>query len=73
MYVHCNAANSTCFSPDGKTMYFCDTPLAVIWAFDYDCETGNVSNRRDFIDFRARGLEGVPDGSTVDAEGGLWS
>jgi L-arabinonolactonase len=66
-------ANSTCFSPDGETMYFCDTPERVIWAFDYDIATGDATNRRDFIDFNARGLDGVPDGSTVDAQGGLWS
>jgi L-arabinonolactonase len=66
-------ANSTCFSPDGTTMYFCDTPERIIWAYDYDTTTGDATNRRDFIDFGARGLDGVPDGSTVDAQGGVWS
>ena len=66
-------ANSTCFSPDGTTMYFADSPECKIWAFDYDVHTGDPSNQRTFIDFESRGLEGVPDGSTVDATGGLWS
>ena len=64
-------ANSTCFSPDGRTMYFADTPVAKIWAFDYDPETGEVSNKKVFCDFSDQ--PGRPDGSTVDAEGCLWN
>ena len=71
MKVAC--ANGTSFSPDGKTMYFCDTSKAIIWAYDYDIETGKASNRRDFVNFKARGLLGAPDGATVDAAGGVWS
>jgi len=63
--------NSTCFSPDGKTMYFADTPQAVIWSFDYDPADGTPSNRRVFCDLH--GEPGKPDGSTVDADGCLWN
>jgi L-arabinonolactonase len=62
-------SNSTAFSPDGRTMYFCDTRRGVIWAYNYDLETGVPSNRREFARFE----RGHPDGSTVDAEGGLWN
>ena len=61
--------NSTCFAPDGRTMYFCDTLQGVIWQFDFDSESGKISNRRDFARYEA----GDPDGSTVDAEGCLWN
>jgi sugar lactone lactonase YvrE len=44
-------AKSTCFTPDGRTMYFCDTPEKIIWAYDYDPTTGKTSNRRDFVNF----------------------
>jgi sugar lactone lactonase YvrE len=71
MKVAC--ANGISFSPDGKTMYFCDTSLRIIWAYDYDIETGTPSNRRNFVDFAAKGIRGSPDGATVDAAGGLWS
>ena len=64
-------ANSTCFSPDGRVMYFADTPAAEIWAYDYDSGSGNISNKRVFTDFASQ--PGVPDGSIVDAEGFLWS
>ncbi len=66
-----SSANSTCFSLDGRTMYYADTPQAVIWAFDYDPETGEPGNRRVFCDFR--GQPGVPDGSVIDADGCLWN
>ena len=66
-------ANSICFSPDGTTMYFADTPDCVILAYDYDVDSGIASNSRVFVDYKALGLSGFPDGSTVDAAGGLWN
>jgi L-arabinonolactonase len=66
-----SSANSTCFSLDGRTMYYADSPQAVIWAFDYDPLTGTPSNRRVFCDFRDQ--PGVPDGSVIDADGCLWN
>jgi L-arabinonolactonase len=64
-------SNSICWSPDGSVLYFTDMPTRRIDAFDYDLETGAVSNRRTFVDL---GREpGLADGSTVDAEGCLWN
>lgn len=62
--------NSICFSPDGETMYFTDSPTAQIMACDYDASTGEVDRIRVFAEL-AKGLE--PDGSTVDADGFLWN
>jgi L-arabinonolactonase len=64
-------ANSICFSPDGGTMYFCDTPQAKIMACDYDAESAAVSNVRAFTVFGP--TQGHPDGAIVDADGYLWS
>jgi L-arabinonolactonase len=61
-------ANSTCFSPDGKQMYFADSPTGTIEVFDYDVAAGAISGRRTFVQTR-----GVPDGSCVDAEGFIWN
>ncbi len=36
-----NTSNSTAFSPDGRTLYYCDTPENEIWAYDLDVESGN--------------------------------
>ncbi|MDJ1007567.1 MAG: SMP-30/gluconolactonase/LRE family protein [Paracoccaceae bacterium] len=64
-------ANSTCFSPDGRTMFFADTPEKTIRAYDYDPETGALGAMRVHGDFS--GEPGLPDGSCVDAEGGVWN
>lgn len=65
-------SNGPCFSPDDKTFYFADSWSGVIWAYDYDVETGAISNRRDFVTVD-RSNEGAADGGTVDAEGYLWN
>lgn len=62
--------NSICFSPDGETMYFTDSPTGQIMACDYDAASGEVDRIRVFAAL-SPGLE--PDGSTVDADGFLWN
>ena len=61
--------NSLAWSPDGRTMYFADSPRHKIWAFDYDLDTGEPSNER----LLAAPHPGFPDGSCVDADGCLWN
>ena len=63
-------SNSLAFSPDGTTMYFCDSPTQRIQCCDYAAD-GALGAPRTFVDLA--GIEGDPDGSTVDAEGGLWN
>ncbi|MFT2111372.1 SMP-30/gluconolactonase/LRE family protein [Marinomonas sp. 2405UD68-3] len=64
-------SNGLAFSPDGKTMYYSDTPNHIVYTFDYDMESGQVSNKKVFIEF-PRGL-GRPDGAAVDTDGNYWS
>mmetsp|Transcript_24618 Transcript_24618/g.30717 ORF Transcript_24618/g.30717 Transcript_24618/m.30717 type:complete len:301 (-) Transcript_24618:54-956(-) len=64
-------ANSTCFSPDGRTMYFTDSPSKQILAFDYNVDTGEASNKRVFVNIVSD--DAVADGSTVDSLGYLWN
>ncbi|WP_426701864.1 SMP-30/gluconolactonase/LRE family protein [Rhodanobacter sp. Col0626] len=63
-------SNSLAFSPDGLTMYYCDSPTRRILARDYHVD-GSVGAPRIFVDLA--GIAGEPDGSTVDAEGGVWN
>ncbi|MCB2077321.1 MAG: SMP-30/gluconolactonase/LRE family protein [Novosphingobium sp.] len=63
-------SNSHCFSPDGGTLYCADSYIRTLWAYDYDLDTGNVSNKRVFA--KTDDLGGVPDGSAVDADGVVW-
>jgi sugar lactone lactonase YvrE len=63
-------SNGLAWSPDSRTMYFADSMANRVWAWDFDPASGNVANRRVFIDTEPTG--GVPDGATVDAEGCYW-
>jgi len=64
-------ANSICFSPDGRTMYYADSATREIRCCDYDVQTGAIANLREFV--AAHAAPGDPDGSTIDADGHLWS
>ena len=63
--------NAICWSPDDRTMYFTDTHVGTLWAYDYDLATGAIENRRVFAEM-ADG-PGRQDGATVDAEGFVWN
>ena len=63
--------NSVAFSPDGRRLYFADTKRFKIWTFDFDLDSGVISNRRVFADTSDR--PGRPDGSAVDSQGFLWN
>lgn len=62
--------NGPCWSPGDETFYFSDTSRRQIYAYDYDIETGAISDRRVFVDMRSD--RGVPDGATVDRDGLVW-
>jgi sugar lactone lactonase YvrE len=64
-------ANSICFSPDGGTMYFCDSPRRRIMTCRYDAAAAAVSDIRVFAELGPS--DGFPDGSIVDADGCLWN
>ena len=67
-------SNGLAFSPDGRTLYFSDTPRFVIYRYDYDLPTGAASNRREFVRIEPTATDrGRPDGAAVDAEGCYWS
>ncbi|MGM1049620.1 MAG: SMP-30/gluconolactonase/LRE family protein [Bacillota bacterium] len=42
----------------------------MVYAYDFNIESGTISNRRVFIEFPKE--YGLPDGMTVDSEGRLW-
>lgn len=64
-------SNGMGFTPDRKRMYHTDSTRREIYLFDYDQETGALTNQRLFV--RTPEGEGIPDGMTVDAEGYVWS
>jgi sugar lactone lactonase YvrE len=63
-------SNGLAWSPDYKIFYYIDTPTRQVRAFDYDLDTGNISNPRVVVEIPS-GM-GFPDGMTSDMEGRLW-
>ncbi len=64
-------SNGMGFTLDRNHFYFTDTMRMAIFLYDYDEETGEIANRREFV--HVPDGEGLPDGMTVDAEGCVWS
>ncbi|OKP12548.1 Regucalcin [Penicillium subrubescens] len=56
--------NGLAWSPDNTIMYFNDSVAMMVFAFDFDLETGNISNKRLLIDRRSS--YGEPDGMVVE-------
>lgn len=63
-------SNGIAWSPDQQTLYYIDTVLERIDAFDYETSTGNLDSRRTIVDLRD--CPGRPDGITTDTDGNLW-
>jgi sugar lactone lactonase YvrE len=70
MQAGLHVPNGPGFSPDNTRLYLADSARRRVDVFDFDLARGTIANRRPFVQF-AEG-EGVPDGLTVDAEGGVW-
>ena len=65
-------SNGICWNADATKMFYIDTPTQNIRAYDYDLESGNISNARVVVDTAAHGYNSSPDGMTIDADGMLW-
>lgn len=63
--------NGMGFTPDLKQLYFTDSNQRRIYLFDYDRATGDLSNRRIWLQLADDGS--VPDGMAVDLNGDVWS
>lgn len=63
-------SNGMAWSPNRKTFFYIDTPTFKVVAYDYNIETGEITNRKVAINIPEK--EGSPDGMTIDTEGMLW-
>lgn len=70
IFSNIKVSNSMAFSPDGKKFYFSDTRRFVLWVFDFDQDSGVISNRRVFAEYKEPAR---PDGACVDEDGCLWN
>lgn len=64
-------SNGIAWTKDKQTMYYVDSHLRTIDAFDYSDADGNVRNRRTIVALPEGG--GAPDGITLDANGNIWA
>ena len=63
-------SNGLVWSNNKKTMFYIDTPVRKVAAYDYDHQTGKISNKRFVIEVDK--AIGAPDGMAIDEEGMLW-
>ena len=64
-------SNGIAWTKDKKTMYYVDSYLRRIDAFDYDDADGAITNRRIVVTIPEGG--GSPDGIALDEEGNIWA
>ena len=64
-------SNGLAWSADGRTMFHSDSKAQIISRYDYDLESGAISNGR--IIARPSEEVGRPDGAAADMEGFYWS
>jgi L-arabinonolactonase len=64
-------SNSICFSPEGTTMYFCDSTQRRIVRGVYDSEAAAVTDVTAIVSLEPG--QGMPNGSVVDSEGTIWN
>jgi len=65
-------SNGIAWAESGRVMYHVDSHPGRIDAYDFDASAGTLSNRRVFRDYVKERAAAIPDGCTIDAEGGLW-
>lgn len=66
-----SVSNAICFSPDGETAYFADTPTHRIMRWKLGRDGWPVGEPEIFVELGAEGLK--PDGAVVDNTGVLWN
>lgn len=64
-------SNGMAFASDCKSFYHTDSFAHEIYVFDYDIDSGGIQNQKVFARFTE--ADGMPDGLTMDADGGLWT
>jgi sugar lactone lactonase YvrE len=70
MLTDVSLSNGLGWTADNRRMYYVDSPTQQVDVFDFDVEQGLISNRTTLI--RVPREDGMPDGMTVDVDGGIW-
>lgn len=70
-----NLSNGIAWTADNRTMFYNDSVPGATYAFDFDVASGDISNKRVLLDFKATpGFQelGLPDGMTIDVNDKIW-
>ncbi|MNK04849.1 L-arabinolactonase [compost metagenome] len=70
MVSNISTSNGIVWSLDQKSMYYIDSDTYKVIAYDFDNQTGQISNPQEVITIPTN--MGMPDGSTLDSEGMIW-
>jgi sugar lactone lactonase YvrE len=78
-------ANGLAWSPDGRTLYWADTPSHTVHAWHFEVQSNTLSAHRTFAQFAPKpagwssdlsadngGYQGRPDGAAVDRDGNYF-
>jgi len=63
-------SNGIGWTRDDTRMYYIDSPVQRVDIFEFEVSSGRIDDRRPFVSIDES--EGIPDGLTVDDEGGVW-
>lgn len=63
-------SNGICWNADNTKMYYVDSFDYNVKAYDFDLESGMISNEKIVVEMKASGF--TPDGMTIDEQGMLW-
>jgi sugar lactone lactonase YvrE len=65
-------SNGICWNAKADRMYYIDTPTKEIWAFPFNNQLSELGEKQVVFNTEDAGLDGSPDGMTIDADGMLW-
>jgi len=70
MIGNVSISNGIVWVLENSKMYYIDTPTQMVMAYDYNNETGEITNPETAVEIPKD--MGSPDGMTVDEEGNIW-
>ncbi|XP_046742787.1 regucalcin-like [Diprion similis] len=70
--VPVSISNGLAWNHANNKFYYIDSPTQQIAAYDFDANTGIISNKRIAFDLDEHNISGLPDGMTIDTNDNLW-
>ena len=70
MIENVTTSNGIVWSSDHTKMYYIDTPTQKVMQWDFNNETGDISNPKTAVEIPSE--MGYPDGMAIDEKGNLW-